>query len=247
MKCAIIALILLVSLQHNVPANIIREDENRIPFYALLTENLTLPDQDKVLKAGLRFVVIRPVGEEMVLGNFSRLGTYKVPIGITDIPESVIEARSRAGGKVVPRMAYFLANRIVPGEGGWQHAMRSDDVNKFERWILIYGDSSDALTIQAIESASEAYAEMPDEARSKLCVVYIDITGDKTGIQKIADTLNPAIQAMPGYLAKGYCKSFQHIAAEDKMPLLVEVESSGRIVRKISGLDKMNPFLAKIN
>ena len=57
---------------------------------------------------------------------------------------------------------------------------------------------------------------LSNEERAKLICSH-GFEGNKPGIQEYYDTLQPSIQAMPGYLSRGYCKSFAHVQENDDL------------------------------
>lgn len=244
-------LILAISILFSANSKLIAEqgqsDENFLPFYAELTQEFSPEDKSIKLEKGERFIILRPLDNELLLVEFPRKGTYKVPYSLTNVEKYIREAKANyeATGLVAPRMSYFLANKIISAESGWLYPMRFEQVNGFSRWILLYGDSKEDSTLEAIKVADVYYDSLGEKNRSKTALVYMDITGNKTRIQFIADTLKPSIQSMPGYLSRGYSKNLAHLSEEDEFPVLVETQSSGRIVSKCSGLEEINDFFKK--
>ena len=103
--------------------------------------------------------------------------------------------------------------------------------------IILYGDSSEESTIEAIKAADKYYISLEGAERAKTALVYLDTTGNKANIQSIADMLKPSIQSMPGYLSRGYSKSLAHLNNVEEFPFLVELKSSGRIISEHKGLN----------
>lgn len=217
--------------------------EDMLPFKAELSHDFFPEDQSVKLEKGARFVILRPLDNDLLLVEFPRKGIYQISPSITNVSDYIKEAKEKeeTSGRV-PRMSYFLANKIISGESGWQYPLRSDTVNCFSRWILFYGDSTEESTIKAIRYADSYYRKLNDADRTNTALVYIDTTGSKTGIQSIADTLKPSIQSMPGYLSRGYSTSLFHIDDEDELPVLVETKSSGRVITKCEGLEQIKHF-----
>ncbi len=242
----LVILVILTSVPVSVRlyADVEGNDEDFLPFYAELTEDFSPKDDSVELEKGERFIILRPLDDGELLVEFPRKGTYAISSSITNVPKYIEETKANAVTiNFVPRMSYFLANRIISGESGWQYPLRSDTVNCFSRWIFLYGDSSEASTIEAVKLADSYYRELRDMDRAKTALIYMDITGNKAGIQSIADTLKPSIQSMPGYLSRGYSKSLAHLNDIKEFPVLVETQSSGRIVSKHMGLDQIRTFL----
>lgn len=249
MKSTFLLIVGLVALVINLSAKIAREDEIYLPFQAKLTQSF-LPNNDssKELQAGERFIILRPVDDGLLLAEFPRKGTYKISPSITDVNDLIIDAKKsmeKENAVLTSRMNYFLANRIISGETGWKYTLQEAELREVTRWILIYGDSAEKSTIKAIKLADAYYVSLSDKEREKLALVYLDPTGNKTNIQSIADTLKPNIQSMPGYLSRGYSKSFAHLNDVEKFPFLVELETSGRIVSKHEGFRKIKTFFKK--
>ncbi|MGZ0656758.1 hypothetical protein ACWPKS_14225 [Coraliomargarita sp. W4R72] len=229
-------------------AEITLADERYLPFTVELTADYTPEGESKPLPQGFRCVVLRMDESGRLLVDFSRRGTFSIPIEVTNaeiaVAASKESARTNTGNVVmIPRMAMFLANRIVTAEKDWEYVLRSDVVNTMTDWYLLYGSSDDLETAKSIEVASAFYSSLPDEQRKKTAFVYMDIEGNKSGIQAYYDTLKPSIQAMPGYLSSGYSKSLAHVGTQDHLPLLVQVASSGRILAKHSGVSDIRAFL----
>jgi len=219
------------------------EEELRIPFYAQITEEFTPEGVEESIPVDFRFVVLRPLDGNKVLGDFPRRGIYAVDIGNTDIRSLLDSTKEKTPGSVaVPRMSYFFANKIISGESEWLHPLRYDVVNEFSRWIIVYGNSDEQTTREAIKSADKFYRRLTEENRAKTCLVYLDPLGNKQNIASIAAELKPLIQSMPGYLSRGYVKSLSHIGNEDVLPSLVEVSSSGRILGKYDGLESLQSY-----
>lgn len=243
-----VVMIVMVLLGFNVlHAELSQTEENLIPFQAHLTSDFTPPGVVQAIPAGFRFVVLRPLDGGMVLGEFPRRGNYAVDLDRTDIMQNLIGADGvLANSTVVPRMSYFFANKIVSGNSNWLNPLRSDVVNKYSRWIIIYGNSDEPQTLDAIEAANRYYSQLSTEDRAQILVVYMDPLGNKANLKSIAEQLTPSIQTMPGYLSKGYSKTLAHFEAEDSMPVVVEVQSSGRVISKQVGLDQVQNYFRKI-
>lgn len=222
--------------------------EELLPFQAELTQDFLPEDKSVKLEKGTLFIILRPLDNDLLLVEFPRKGVYKISPSITNVSDYVkkAEENEKTNGRV-PRMSYFLANKIISGESGWQYPLRSETVNRFSRWILLYGDSTEESTIVAIKCADNYYRELSDEGRTRTTLIYMDTNGDKAGIQSIADTLKPSIQSMPGYLSRGYSKSLAHIDDLEQLPVLVETKSSGRIVSKREGLEQIQAFFVEQN
>lgn len=229
-------------------AEITLEDEDYLPFMVEMTSDYTPEGEEKPLPKGFRCVVLRMEDNQALLVDFPRRGIFSIPADTTNAAAGV-EASKNAkiqGGSnyfAIPRMAMFLANRIVSAESEWEFVLRSDVVNTMSHWYLLYGNSNDAETARAIEVASEFYSSLSNEERAKTLFVYMDLKGNKPGIQEYYDTLQPSIQAMPGYLSRGYCKSFAHVQENDDLPVIVHLSSSGRMLAKETGLNGIEAFL----
>lgn len=218
-------------------------DEDYIPFYAELTQSYAT-DQG-VLKKGTRAVVLRPVGATQLKVSISRLGTFTLPAMVTDVHEEIerLQDSTDPNLRTVPRMSFFLANRIMSGESGWQDPVRSEVINATSRWLLLYGDASHPETSAAVVAASKFYDNLLPEERAKTVFVFMDIRGDKQAIAKLAATTRPSIQSMPGYLSKGYSKSLDHLDLNQAFPQLVEVASSGRIIHHAKSPEAVRAWL----
>jgi hypothetical protein len=142
-------------------------------------------------------------------------------------------------------MSFFLANRVVTGESLWQNILPLNSLHASDRWILLYGNAKTEETKQAVIAANRHYENLSSEARSRTVFVYMDVPGDKTAVQQLADSVRPKIQCMPGYLSRGYSSSFDHLGKEDELPLLVEVASSGRILDRVNGVEEVTNWLSK--
>lgn len=225
------------------------EDEALLPFHAELVTDFLPEGAHEKIPSGFRFTILR-MENGLVVADFSRRGIFKIPITLTNIEVALkLIKEEKAKGNVnrveVPRMAMFLANRIISGETGWNYPIRSDTVNKMNRWYLLYSSSTNLETTEAaIEIADNYYKVLPSEIRSKMAFVYMDPSGNKKAIQGLYKSLEPTIQSMPGYLSSGYSKALGHIESQEELPLLIELASSGRILSKHSGLDAIRTHLS---
>lgn len=229
-------------------AEIKLEDENYLPFMVEMTEDYLPAGADETLSEGQRVIVIRMENDQVMVVDVPRRGVFEIPAEVTTAASEVEKTKAlsqRADGNfiLVPRMAMFLANRVVDAETKWEYPVRSHIVNSMQNWYLLYGSSDDADTAEAIRIASDFYSALPVVERQKTLFVYMDIEGNKSGIQSYYDTLKPSIQTMPGYLSKGYVKVLNHVN-EDSVPLLVHVASSGRMLSKHVGLGEIESFLS---
>ncbi|MDQ8207730.1 hypothetical protein QEH52_09430 [Coraliomargarita sp. SDUM461003] len=218
--------------------------EASLPFYAKLVEDYTPENGDRVIPADTRFVLIRPLDDGKLLAEFPRVGHYELSLEQTNVQAEIERERNTDNVPNMPRMAYFLANRIMTGESVWQNPLRQEDVVETQNWFLLYGDSSEPELLEAVLRLDGYYRSLDETSRKVTVAVYLDTAASKAGIQAIADSVKPSIQAMPAYLSAGYCKSFQHYSASDEMPVLVEVSSSGRVLSKAAGLDAIQAFVA---
>lgn len=224
------------------------EDEDYLPFMVEITEEYLPNGAEQALSEGQRVIVIRMENDQVMVVDVPRRGVFKIPAEVTTAVVEVektkaLSQRSDGNFILVPRMAMFLANRVVDAETEWEYPVRSHIVNRMQDWYLLYGHSEDADTGEAIRMASEFYSALPEVERQKTMFVYMDIEGNKPGIQSYYDTLKPSIQTMPGYLSKGYSKVLNHVNG-DSVPLLVHVASSGRILSKHVGLGEIESFLS---
>jgi hypothetical protein len=233
---------LLAFITASVGFGLEQSDERFLPFELYLTEAYQPVGFDYTIDAGTKFVLIRREGDSLV-AEFSRKGVFKVPIDSTDAALQVELIKKGDTSVIVPRMALFLANRIISGETNWTHPYRSKEVNVMNRWFLLYGQANEASTREAIELADHYYRQLSEDERAVTAFVYMDVAGDKKGIQLIADELEPAIQAMPGYLSRGYSRSFSHLNEDEELPVLVELQSSGTVIDKRIGVAAISDYL----
>ena len=233
-------------------AEISLTDEDYLPFMVEMTSDYTPEGEEKPFPKGFRCIIIRMEDGQRLLVDFPRRGVYSIPVSVTNAA-SLMHAAKTANYEEAenfilgPRMAMFLGNRVVSAESGWEFVLRTDVVKRVKNWYLLYGNSDDVDTARAITAASEFYSSLSPEEREIALFVYMDIDGSKSGIQKYYDTLQPSIQAMPGYLSRGYTKSFAHVATGDSYPLVVQLASSGRILEKHVGLENIQSFLSDSN
>ncbi|MGJ8638846.1 MAG: hypothetical protein ACSHYA_05595 [Opitutaceae bacterium] len=238
---------LLVLCLNVLTAGMSDVEENRMPFHAHLTDDFTPADEEKAILEGFRFVVLRPLDDGWVLGDFPRRGIYPVELEKTDIRENLIAADTNGdSANCVPRMSYFFANKIIGGESDWLMPQRSETVNKYTRWIVLYGNSEAPESLDAIEIADAYYKKLSVDERARTAVVYMDPLGDKENLLSLAERLKPSIQSMPGYLSRGYSRTLKHYDTEDALPVLVEIQSSGRVLSKHVGLAAIDAYFAEI-
>ena len=245
MQNKIIILLLLFSGFHSDLLALELEDEDYIPHYAELQQNIEFDNGLTKLKKDTRFVIIRPVSTESMLVEFPRKGIYELPYAVTNVESLVSKNKLVAKNELmVPRMAFFFANRVVSGASDWQNPLRSEDVSKFIRWILLYGDSKSQSTLDAINAASKYVNSLEASHRISTAVIFIDTSGDKLHIENISKSLKPAIHAIPAYLCRGFIRSLAHIesGADGSQPVLVETKASGRIVVKHTNLEHITHF-----
>lgn len=240
----IILSLLNQSLNAESTTDLIR-DEDYIPFYAELQKEIVT--EVGSLRSGERVVVLRPIDDDRIRVDVSRKGTASLPLDATNLAAEIKRAKHTDDPniKLVPRMSFFLANRVVSGGSGWQNPIPGEMVYAAKRWILLYGDAEVDSTKVAVAAASEFYNTLPDHVRKQTVFVYMDVYGKKAAIQNLAEQLKPSIHCMPGYLSRGYSKSLDHINNDLEFPQLVEVASSGRILDQISGTEEITNWLIK--
>jgi hypothetical protein len=219
-------------------------NEDLLPFKTEFKKDYTV-DNTTTITAGTRCIILRPVGIDQLLIEIPRRGVFEVPLSSTNVGAAMADSELTEELRAVPRMSYFFANRIISGESGWQYPVRTEVVTLFNRWIIIYGNSNEPLTLEAIRCADTFYQSLVERERKETSIVYMDPSGSKGGIQKIAERLEPSIQSMPAYLSKGYSKTLQHLEDDLSMPVLVEVKSSGRIVERVVGVKEICSFLGQ--
>ena len=229
-------------------AEIKLEDEDYLPLMIEMTEDYLPSGAEETLSEGQRIVVIRMENDQAMVVDVPRRGVFKIPADVTNASVEIdrtkgLSKRHDENFLLVPRMAMFLANRVVDAETKWEYPVRSHIVNLMQNWYLLYGHSDNAETAKAIQMASDFYFALPQAERKKTLFVYMDIEGNKSGIQSYYDTLKPSIQTMPGYLSKGYTKALSHVNGASA-PLLVSVASSGRILSRHVGLEEIESFLS---
>lgn len=212
-------------------------DEALIPFYAEL--NQIVETEAGTLAKGERVVVIRPESHESVRVEAPRKGIITLPVEVTNLTAEIERAKNADAYdfKQVPRMALFLANRIVSGESLWQHVIPADVIYSCERWVMLYGDASTEATKSAVVAASKCYEGLSLAEQKTTMFVFLDVFGNKSAIQQLANSVQPKIHTMPGYLSKGYARSLDHIEADSELPQLLEVAPSGRILSRANGLE----------
>jgi hypothetical protein len=218
-------------------------DEDLIPFYVELVEDYE-SDIGR-LHAGDRLVVVRPVDADHLRVNVSRKGTTTVPSWVTNVTAEISRVKQGVDVnlKIVPRMSFFLANRVMTGESEWKNPVPGEVINTSKRWLLLYGDAREPATREAVRAASDFYNRLTSSARSETVFVYMDIPGNKKAIGQLAASINPSIQCMPGYLSRGYSKSLDQISPDEALPQFVEVTSSGRMQHHIIGSAAVQTWL----
>lgn len=218
-------------------------DEDWIPLHAELTAEL---DTDiGTLYPGERVVVLRPLTKDTVRVDVPRKGVTTLAVEATNLSVEIENLKSVKDIRVriVPRMSLFLANRVASGVSMWQDIVPAEKVYSTKRWLLLYGDATQAPTREAVVAANKYYASLSDEVKETLLFVYMDVPGNKSAIQDLAEYSNPKIDCMPGYLSKGYSQSLDHLVAEKDLPQLVELASSGRVINEAVGVAEIIDFL----
>lgn len=218
-------------------------DEDYIPFQVELIEEVDT--EFGLLRKGERMVIIRPAGTDSIRVEIPRKGILTLPAGVTNLSEEIKQTKESENPnmRLDPRMSFFLANRVVTGESNWQDILPPNVLYASSRWILLYGDARSEATKQAVIAASEYYGALEQSEKTATIFVYMDVPGSKAAIQRLADTVAPTIQCMPGYLSQGYSHSLDHIGKDAELPLLVELASSGRILHKVSGIEQITMWL----
>lgn len=211
-------------------------DEDYLPFYTVM--NRAVVTEDGSLSVGERVVVLRPMTATSLRVDVPRKGVFTVPIEATDVEAEIDQAKQSTaqGVPLVPRMALFLTNRMISGESGWQNTLPVEHVHAFKRWILLYGDAQTEATHSVVSMASEYYQLLPQQERARTAFLYMDVAGNKAAIQQMAETLEPSIQCMPGYLSRGYARSLDQMDVSRALPQLIEVAPSGRILDHAIGV-----------
>ena len=220
-------------------------DEDLIPFYVEIVEDFE--SEVGLLQKGDRVVVVRPIGADHLRVNLSRKGTTTVPSRVTNVTAEIsrIKRGEDVNLKIVPRMSFFLANRVMSGESEWQNPVPGDVINTSKRWFLLYGDAREPATREAVRAASGFYDSLQPSERAETVFVYMDVPGNKEAIRELAESINPSIQCMPGYLSRGYAKSLDQLNPREALPQLVEVASSGRMKRHILGAEAVKNCLQR--
>jgi len=220
-------------------------DEDWIPLYVEL--NTKIDTEIGTLHPKERVIVLRPLTKDTIRVDVPRKGITTLPMEVTNLSAEIEHLKNSKDSRVtiVPRMALFLANRVASGVSMWQDIVPAEEVYSTKRWMLLYGDATEASTREAVVAANEYYARLPDEVKETLLFVYMDVAGDKVAIKDLAESANPKIECMPGYLSKGYSQSFDHLAKGKNLPQLVEVASSGRILDQVTGIDEIINLLER--
>lgn len=218
-------------------------DEDFIPFYAEL--NQTVETEIGRLTEGERVVVIRPDSSYNVRIEAPRKGIVTLPVEVTNLAVEIARAKSGddSNFRKIPRMSFFLANRIMSGGSFWQNPVHADLIYSCKRWILLYGDAREEDTQSAVISASKYYEDLSPFEYNQTMFVYMDVPGNKVEVQKLADSESPKIHSMPGYLSKGYVTSLDHVEDDFGFPQLVELAASGRILARANGLQEITAWL----
>ncbi|MDP4694113.1 MAG: hypothetical protein NWS00_06155 [Opitutales bacterium] len=218
-------------------------DENHIPFHALMTRDVDVAGSR--LQVGERVVVLRPLSEKLIRVEVSRKGIFTLPVEATDVGVEIQRSKQSndSNYKLIPRMAFFLTNRIISGESMWQDTLPVESVHAMDRWILLYGDATTSDTQVAVIKASEYYRSLSAGERKHTAFVSMDVVGNKTAIQLMAENVEPSIQCMPGYLSRGYAQSLDHVDPDKAYPQLIELASSGRIIRSVQGVVAVSEWL----
>ncbi|MEC7229571.1 MAG: hypothetical protein VXV91_00060 [Verrucomicrobiota bacterium] len=221
------------------------QDEDFIPFHAIIETEIET--ELGALKKGEMVVVIRPIDAETIRVNVPRKGLLTLPLNATSIGSEIERAKNTEDPnyRIVPRMSFFLANRVMSGESLWQDLVHGGMVYRCKRWILLYGNAEMEVTRSVVAAASEFYKNLNDSEREETIFVYMDVPGNKKAIQELAEDLSPSIQCMPGYLSRSYSKSLDHINPNLKLPQLVEVTSSGRMICQLHGQEEILDWLLK--
>ena len=221
------------------------QDEDFIPFHAIIEKEIET--ELGALKKGERVVVIRPIDAETIRVNVPRKGFLTLPLNATSISFEIERAKNTEDPnyRIVPRMSFFLANRVMSGESSWQDLVHGGMVYRCKRWILLYGNAEMEATRSVVAAANEFYKNLNDSERKETIFVYMDVPGNKKAIQELAEDLSPSIQCMPGYLSRSYSKSLDHINQNLKLPQLVEVASSGRMICQLHGQEQILDWLQK--
>lgn len=217
-------------------------DEDHLPFNARTTSEIEAGG--RVLPAGTPFVLIR-LEEGRVVADVSRVGVVRIPLAQTDALQ-VERAETEAAWENAPRMFQFLVNKLAGGEPDWRTMLKPAEVAAFRSWIFFYGRGGDADTVEAARVAAEIYGALPAERRAQTALVFMDVDGDAAAIQSLADAVRPAFQTMPGYLARGYVRSFDHWSERTPLPFFTEVAGSGRILSTNTGLDGLATYLRTV-
>lgn len=224
------------------------EDEPYMPFHLETTQEFLPEGQHVPVPAGFRFVLIRPMDEGLLLGDFPRRGVCAVPANLTNLEAEIRVAKANAASENVvlpPRMAFFLANRILSGESKWLDPIRYESVINYSRWLILYGNSSDITTQDVLHQANDFYSQLTPQQRAETVLVFIDPEGNKEGIAHLQQKVDPIFQAMPGYLSRGYSRSFGHLGPDEALPILVELHSTGRVIEKVIGSEAVSHWFAK--
>ena len=239
-----IYLVFMFASNARADVDVIR-DEDFIPFQAVMTQDYQAEAASLLL--GERVVVLRPLSADSIRVEVPRKGIFTLPVAVTDVGIEIerVKQSTDSNFKQIPRMALFLTNRMISGESGWQNRLPVERVHGFDRWILLYGDAQAEDTRAVVKKANAYYSSIPEQARMRTALLYMDVVGNKEAIQSIAEAFEPSIQCMPGYLSKGYSRSLDHIDATREFPQLVEVAPSGRILDHVGGVEAVSIWFDK--
>ena len=234
--------VLSTSLEANL--NLSESDYDFIPIYANLDYPLTLTNGVS-LKANTRFIVVRVEGDQ-VLANFSaRKGIHLIPIASTNVLELTQTNKESFKDSTVgySRLSEFLKNRIASGESGWKYLVHQNQVKKYEKWVILYADSSHDTTKALIQNFDKKFRSL-SESESKTFFLYIDTIGNQKNLEALADALQLTIGTLPWYLSKGYAHSLQHFDSELQEPVMVEVKSNNTILNRVVGAELIQEYLS---
>lgn len=207
-------LICAVSVNGDEPLSII-EGSEFWPYRVELTETVETPDQS--LKEGKTGVLIRAErvdsGDIILIVDFGRHGTHRLPSDATDIATRMHRIRAGQEKKLLPNYVQMLANKFVVLRPESNYKLKLEEFEEVEKFVFIYPRSIDHAA-----DLLDHTKQIVDEEKS----VVIVLPGESIA----GEPFRAAVRSHP--VEAGVF--FDHIALPYKMTLRHEASKTGGIV-----------------
>lgn len=217
-----------------------------LPFHASLSSAFAPVDGSAVIAAGTPFVLVRVEGD-LAVADVSRRGVFRLPLAQTDVLAQARATRAALGDArpELSRMVFFIGNKLVGGDSGWEKPVPAAMTHGYRSWVLVYADAAEASAQTAVRAIEAVRDDWPETTRSRVGIVFMERNGSEEALRALAAETRPRISAMSGFLSKGYVRSFAHLNPDETGAVFVLTDAAGTVLARHVGAEPGAKFWAE--